>query len=70
MRVAVSSGSETIGQLTALEDCRILVLRRSEFQRLDQSLPFFHEHFETMPGQLYPREMRGTPDSQSSESAN
>ena len=67
---SLSSGSETIGQLTALEDCRILVLRRSEFQRLDQSLPFFHEHFETMPGQLYPREMRGTPDSQSSESAN
>ena len=65
---SLSSGHETIGQLTALEDCRILVLRRHEFQRLDQSLPFFHEHFENMPSQLYPREMRGTPVSKNSES--
>jgi len=66
---SLSSGSETIGQLTALEDCRLLLLKRDEFQRLDQSLPFFHEHFEKMPGQLYPLEMRGTPVSKNSESS-
>lgn len=51
----------TKGTLTALEDSEILLLRRSDFEHLDQALPFFNRYFSTLPAAIYPQELR-SPD--------
>ena len=57
---SLAEGTKTKGQLTAVDDCEVLVLRRDEFTKLRQGLPAFDDYFRRIPQKIYPRALRSS----------
>ena len=54
----LAQNSQTKGQLTALEDSRVLVLRRDDFARLRDSLPVLDDYFNRISDKVYAHPLR------------
>lgn len=57
---ALTENWKTKGTLTALEDTRVLVLRRKDFKNLCASLPVLDKYFSQIPDDEYARSLRRT----------
>ncbi len=57
-------GTQTVGWLTALEDCEVLVLKRNDFARLRQGVPQLRAYLDHLPEKKYPPALRHTPGEQ------
>ena len=54
----ISGDFTTVSTLTALEDSKVLILKRDIFQQLMKSFPPFEEYFSGMEEDVYPEQLR------------
>lgn len=60
---AITENRETKGSLVALEDSKILILKRKDFVNLRKSLPVLKEYFDNISEKVYAHPLRrNTPD--------
>lgn len=60
---AITENRETKGSLVALEDSKILILKRKDFVNLQKSLPVLKEYFDNISEKVYAHPLRrNTPD--------
>ena len=57
---SLSENNKTIGWLTAVDDCEVMVLRKDDFVCLQQNLPPLQTYLEQIPEKIYPPSLRGT----------
>ncbi len=55
---SLSEGTHTMGWLTAVDDCEVLVLQRSDFVKLRQGLPPLRDYLDRIPEKIYPPALR------------
>ena len=55
---ALTEDWQTQGSLTAVEDSRVLILKRDDFTNLRTSLPVLDEYFKHIPEKLYAHPLR------------
>jgi len=56
----ISGDFTTVSTLSALEDSKVLILKREVFQQLKQSFPPFEEYFSGIEEHVYPEQLRKT----------
>jgi len=55
---SLTEGTRTFGSLTAVDDCEVLVLGRTDFAKLNQGLPPFSDYLQRIPEKIYPPALR------------
>ncbi|MEM7100957.1 MAG: FAD-dependent oxidoreductase [Pseudomonadota bacterium] len=55
---ALSDDNQTIGWLTAVEDCTVLLLGKEDFVQLKAGLPALKSYLDRIPEKIYPPELR------------
>ena len=54
----IAGDLRTFSTLTALEDSKVLILKRDIFQKLQKSFPPFKEYFSNIEEEVYPEQLR------------
>lgn len=58
---SISGAFQTQGTLIALEDSRVMVMQREDFQNLRACLPVLDDYFKRIPQKIYPHGLRDKP---------